>query len=336
MVWSGIAFIFSSFTSLLLIHQAERWGFLDLPQARKIHVLPTPRTGGLAVACAGAATLALRLAWGHPWPPLPWQTWVAGGGFLAVGALDDRFEFHPRRKFLWFLALALLAAWPWAFTGPAGSAYAAQVGPWGVQAPRWMAYLLLTFWFLAVPNAVNIEDAINGYMGGFTLILLGVAAWQGVDLAIPMGALAAFLVLNWPKAKHFLGDAGSFGCGFLIAEALLRAGGGQRPCLALVLTAPISMDVGIGIVRRLRLNMTLFQADRATCPHHLRNLCNQSQTWATLVLWTNAAIIAILAFQPAVLGAGYLSLFALALVPLNRAPLFRPRNQPLQDLRGPG
>ena len=326
MVCLLIAFAATVLSSLVLIRQASRWGFIDHPGERKVHAVPTPRTGGLAMAFGAAATLAASLACGRPCPVLPWQTWAAGAGFLGLGALDDRFTFHPRHKFLWLALFSLLAAWPWAFAGPDGSPYTAHLGAWGLQVSRWVAFPVLALWFLAVPNAVNIEDAINGYMAGFTFILLGVALIQGVDVLIPMGALAGFLLLNWPRAKHFLGDTGSLGCGFVIAEALLRAGGSQRPLLALALTAPISLDVSMGIVRRIRQNMSLFAADRLTCPHHLAHLCGQSHGWAAFILWTNTAVIAFLTFCAPAFAMGWLGFYALTLVLFNRASLFKPHS----------
>jgi UDP-GlcNAc:undecaprenyl-phosphate GlcNAc-1-phosphate transferase len=325
MIWFVLSFGFTFLSSLVLINRAPVWGFVDFPEERKVHTVPTPRTGGIAMACATLATFAVYLGTGHSWPPIPWQTIAAGTGFMSLGILDDRYGFHPRGKLRWFILLGLLASWPWAFHGPAGAPYIIHLGNWVVQAPRWVAYPILAVWFVSVPNAVNIEDAIDGYMGGFTLILLVVAAILGVNVLMPAGALVGFLLLNWPKAKHFLGDAGSFGCGFVIAEALLRAGGDHRPLLALVLTAPISMDVCMGIIRRIHLKMSLFEADRATCPHHVANLCHQSHALATPILWANAAVIALLAFRPAVFEAGYLCLYFLALVGLNRTSLFHPQ-----------
>jgi UDP-GlcNAc:undecaprenyl-phosphate GlcNAc-1-phosphate transferase len=325
MIWLVLSFGFTLLSSLILIKFAAKLGLVDVPEERKVHTIPTPRTGGFAMVWGTLATFAVYFATGHPWPPLPWQTIAAGTGFMIIGILDDRYSFHPRGKLRWFILLGLLAGWPWAFHGPLGSPYLVHCGGWVMQAPRWLTYLFLVAWFVAVPNAVNIEDAINGYMGGFTLIMLVAAALLGVNVMIPLGALASFLLLNWPKAKHFLGDAGSFGCGFVIAEALLRAGGNQRPLLALVLTAPISLDVCMGIIRRVRLRMNLFEADRSTCPHHLVNLCNQSHTWATLILWANATVIAILAFYSAIAVAAYLTLWILFLVLLNWTPLFKPQ-----------
>jgi len=81
----------------------------------------------------------------------------------------------------------------------------------------------------------------------------------------------------------------------------------------------------MGIIRRIRLKMSLFEADRSTCPHHLVTLCGQSHGLATLILWANAAVIGSLALYSPAFAVGYLALFALTLVWLNRAYLFPPK-----------
>jgi len=268
------------------------------------------------------ATLALYLGCGHPWPPIPWQTLAAGCGFMILGALDDRFGFHPRQKLLWFAQASLLAAWPWAFAGPPGAPYKVQLGSLALQAPRWAAYPVLALWFLAVPNAVNIEDAINGYMAGFTLILLAFAAAKGVRGPVAMGALLGFLVLNWPRARHFMGDAGSFGCGFIIAETLLRAGGARCPGLALTLTAPIALDVLMGMIRRVRLKQSPFDPDRRTLPHHLLDFTG-SPALATPILWLIAILFGLSAGRPWAVGILVVG-FGAVLVACNRRFLFEP------------
>jgi UDP-GlcNAc:undecaprenyl-phosphate GlcNAc-1-phosphate transferase len=251
-------------------------------------------------------------------------------GFITVGTLDDRFSFHPRQKFLVLLTLSALAAWPWFLVFKAAGV------PWLPQ--TWtnsplvlpgMA-ILLSFWFMAVPNAVNIEDAINGYMGGFTLIVLGALALRGVDSRLTMGALLGFLLLNWPRAKHFMGDAGSFGCGFFIAESILRGGGLAHPILALALTAPISMDVTMGLIRRKWLGMSPFTADRATFPHHLLARFKGSHSKATAVLWINVALCVSLSSWPWIAGL-YLLGYAAALFLLNSHLLFPTKNTPTPD-----
>ncbi len=317
-----LSFAATVVVGLLFVRLAVPLGFIDLPDARKVHTLPTPRTGGLTMVLGGGLVfcLALALKW-LPWPALPWQTWLAGLGFITVGAADDRFSFQPRQKVLVLLALSILAAWPWVL------ALRATGVPWlptsWTSSPLLLAgaALLITFWFMAVPNAVNIEDAINGYMGGFTFIVLLGLAFRGVDTRLALGALLGFLLLNWPKAKHFMGDAGSFGCGFFLAEAILRGGGLAHPTMALFLTAPISLDVAMGLIRRKRLGMTFFTADRSTCPHHLLALTGGNVALTTSMLWLNAAGFVILANQPW-WALGQAILFVLALVFLNRKLLF--------------
>jgi len=317
-VSSGLTLLFG----WLLIRKAQAWGFIDIPEERKIHSLPTPRTGGLAMVAGALTTLALAVGL-HRWalPHWPWQTILAGAGFTLLGTMDDRFSYHPRRKVLFLLALSALAAWPWLLVARAQGFPGIWFGAVSLHMPLPILGALLTLWFMAVPNAVNIEDAINGYMGGFLLILLGAAAWHGVDTSILVGALLGFLVLNWPRAKHFMGDAGSFGGGFILAEVVLRGGGFIHPVQALIWTAPISMDVAMGLIRRKRLGMSPFDADRSTCPHHLVARFHGSHAMATLLLWSNTLICVLLSSRPLLAGL-YLCGYALVLFLLNKQLLF--------------
>ena len=81
------------------------------------------------------------------------------------------------------------------------------------------------------------------------------------------------------------------------------------------------MDVAMGLIRRKRLRMSPFTADRATCPHHLLALTGGSALLATPILWLSAASFAILANWPW-LALGQALLYALALVILNRKFLY--------------
>lgn len=291
--------IFSAILTLvaghLLIRKAFAWGLIDTPNSRKVHTLPTPRTGGMAMVLGGGLAFVLSSVIGLiQWPNLPWQTWLAGFGFIFVGALDDHFSFYPRQKFLVLLSLSALAAWPWmASLKITDSSWLPHT--WTnsfIFLP--ISFGVITFWFMAVPNAVNIEDAINGYMGGFTFIVMLSLIFSGINTSIALGALLGFLSLNWPKAKHFMGDTGSFGCGFFIAEAILQQGGLNDPMMALALTAPISLDVAMGLIRRHQLGMSFFSEDRSTIPHRTLNLFDGNIYLTTILLWLNAAVFAFL------------------------------------------
>lgn len=316
-----------------LIHRARAWGFLDQPGERKIHQAPVPRTGGLAMALGGGAALAAALLVGWlPWPSVPWQTLAAGAGFTVLGGLDDRFHFRARRKLPWLLACSVLAAWPWVARTQAPGFPDIMVGGAPIHLPAFALALLLAFWFMALTTAVNVEDAINGYMGGFMLLLLLGCALSGIRCWIPAGAAAGFLALNWPRAKHFMGDAGSLGGGFILAEVLLRGGGLNDPLRALVWTAPISLDVAVVLVRRHREGISLLGPDQFTCPHHLLALCRGSQVKAAPLLWANT-LICLLLYRNLAWAAAYLAAYAAGLLYLNRQ-VFSRKGQGLQDPGG--
>lgn len=281
--------------SLLFIRMSATWGFIDLPDPRKVHTIPTPRTGGLAilVGCALGLWIATLLKW-MPWPIIPWQTSMAGLGFTTIGALDDRFSFHPRQKVLILLALSALAAWPWVLhIKVVGVSWLPQVLTNSTLFVC-VASIILVLWFMAVPNAVNIQDAINGYMGGYLFIVMAAVYARGLDTSIALGSLVGFLSFNWPRARHFMGDAGSFGFGFLLAEILLRCDGLDNPIMPLVFTAPISFDVAMGLIRRRALRMSFFDADCRTFPHQILRSFHGRTELAAPFLWLNATVLILL------------------------------------------
>ena len=310
--------------ALFLIRHSRTFGFLDLPSPRKIHLLPIPRSGGLAMFLSvflvyGGSALLRKSSL----PALPWQTSLAGIGFFVLGVLDDRYSFHPRKKIPVFLALSILAAWPWALIfKTTGVCWVSGTWANSYFSLATMSVLLIC-WFFAVPNAVNIEDAIDGYMGGYAFLILLFVSYRGVDTHIAMGAVFGFLVLNWPKAKHFMGDAGSYGCGFLIAEVILRADGMNHPFMALALTAPISMDVAIGLLRRKCLGMSYLTADRKTLPHHLFAALTEKHTWCATPILLMIAACFIYLFERHKIMAMLVISYAITLVVANRDALFK-------------
>jgi len=308
---------------LLLIRKAPAWGIVDVPNPRKIHRKPTPRSGGIAIVFGAGFVYGIStMLGGAQSTSIPWQTWIAGAGFVLTGALDDKYSFLPRQKFLVLLALSALAAWPWVIVFKTNGVAWIPASWWTSSALIAGMAVLCTFWFMAVPNAVNIEDAVDGYMGGFTLLILVALYLRGLDTRIVMGAIAGFLVLNWPVARHFMGDAGSYGCGFFIAEAILRGGGMSHPLMALALTAPISIDVAMGLIRRRRLGISFFTADCGTFPHRINEL-TKSHPWMTApILWLNSACFAF-TFHWHWITVIQSLLYASILVALNRRDLFR-------------
>ena len=100
----------------------------------------------------------------------------------------------------------------------------------------WLAYFafalpLTLFMVVGACNAFNIIDGTHGLAGGTALLLsfgLALVAWNAGDrlvlaqAAAMTGALAGFLLWNYPRGKIFLGDAGAYFVGFMYAQLSIQ------------------------------------------------------------------------------------------------------------------
>ena len=96
----------------------------------------------------------------------------------------------------------------------------------GINMPYWMGIFFSAFAIVGMMNAVNIIDGFNGLASGIILLILlsfGITAYTQNNteilniIVITLGATFAFLLLNFPKGKIFLGDGGAYMLGFIVA-----------------------------------------------------------------------------------------------------------------------
>lgn len=210
-----------------------RTGHVDDPGHRKIHSTPTPLAGGLT-AMTGcflpviAGTVAIffwregdaqalvrdLFQYGLNRRAVQLIAVLAGAlGMVALGWWDDKHELKPLPKFTVQVLIALLVAWS------------------GIRITLFIqneavGYLLTVLWILALTNALNFLDNMNGLCSGLGIIAAWSCAWaaaiQGQYLVATLaflicGALFGFFPFNFPRAQAFLGDAGSHLVGFLVA-----------------------------------------------------------------------------------------------------------------------
>ncbi|HEU4725792.1 MAG TPA: MraY family glycosyltransferase [Candidatus Eisenbacteria bacterium] len=258
---------------------ARRTGYLDHPDARKPHLLPTPLLGGVAVC--GAIVLGQFLAWQFAGAPIAMPAiGVLWGGALSLllGLVDDRRPMRPLGKLIGQLAVAI------------------SLVLWG-GAPN----LLLSHPLLGVAaivavvsllNAVNFLDAMDGIVSALTPItglgFIGIALAHGasVDLALAWGAVGAaagFLVYNAPPARIFLGDAGSHFLGFVLATLALQAldSAVTWPHFAalIVLLAYPLFDVIFVVVTRVASGRPIHVGGVDHTTHRLGRICGR---WGTV------------------------------------------------------
>lgn len=195
----------------------------DAPGGRKIHKKFTPSMGGIAFISATYVALAI---WGWQFP-LPDIRFLLGAIALMffVGFRDDMVELKAKHKILGQLVAVVLVI-------VAGDIRIKEFhGFLGIdQLPLWVSYGFSAFVLLALTNAFNLIDGLDGLAGtvaSISLSLLGLWFYiQGLEsLAVLsftlLGGVLSFLVFNWHPAKIFMGDTGSLALGFSLGSLII-------------------------------------------------------------------------------------------------------------------
>ena len=286
---------------------AEHRGLLDHPGGRKVHRVPVPRLGGVAMAIAfgvaiGLATLAdPDLGGSLVLRPNRAPAILLGVGLLVIiGLVDDIRGMRAHHKLAFQLGVALVA---WSL----GLSIERFVLPWGAVDLGPFALPVTIAWIVGVINAVNLIDGLDGLAAGVVLTVLGafglLAASDGVDPSLVitgalMGAAVGFLAYNLHPASIIMGDTGSMVLGFVVAAvAISLTQDGVRPQAPWVpivaLGVPI-VDTLWAIVRRTARREPFFVADRGHIHHQLLRL-GLNQRDAMLILTAVSAGLAVAA-----------------------------------------
>jgi UDP-GlcNAc:undecaprenyl-phosphate GlcNAc-1-phosphate transferase len=206
---------------------AFRFGVVDMPSERRPHQRPTARGGGAAVFIA--VQVACLLAFALPWPRkvggldiVWWQHFALASLILFfVGIVDDVRGMKPVIKLGGQTAAALLMA----FTGTQFGAFL------GYHLPAPIDGLLVVIWLVAIINAFNLIDGLDGLASGLAIIsafgLCGIMSMQKATGAVLVlvgfiGACLGFLRYNFHPASIFLGDTGSMFIGFTLGVISLQ------------------------------------------------------------------------------------------------------------------
>src|SRR5436309_14786737 len=191
-----------------LIPLLRRRAVLDRPNERSLHLIPTPRGGGIVVvaaillACLGLSQLVLT-------PTISRPILVGGALLAAVSWIDDVRSLPAAVR----LAVQLVAIGLALRAGlPAGPVFQGWLPP----ALDGIATAVLWLWFI---NLFNFMDGIDGLAGSEAaaigiglLLLVGIGGGPGAGMGVLAGAIGTaaigFVLWNWGPASLFLGDIG--------------------------------------------------------------------------------------------------------------------------------
>jgi len=189
----------------------------------------------------------------------------------------------------------------------------------------WLAYPVTVIWIVAITNAVNLIDGLDGLACGVstisaaTMLVIALLVSE-LDVAVMMAALVGacigFLPYNFNPAKIFMGDTGSTFLGFIMATMSVEGMFKQYTIISfvvpfLMLGLPI-FDVCFAVVRRVSHGQSPMKPDRGHVHHRLIDM-GFSQKQAVGVLYVISAILGLSAVVLAASGAVKAMVFLLAM-----------------------
>ncbi len=297
-VLAGVA---SALLTPFVIRLAHHVGMIDEIGERRMHDVPKPRIGGIAVffgfAFALFAVLGVALSHVHgffpidPHESLPDQLrdQISGAHdligllfgsmlILGVGLWDDIMGMRPRYKFTAQVVVAGISM-IYGFVIPD---IQNPITHQYIDFPLWFSIPVTLLWYLGMMNAINFIDGLDGLLSGFTAIscifLFAIAITKGnpaVALVVITlaGAALGFLPFNFNPARIILGDTGSLFIGYVFATVAII--GTSKTAIAVGLIAPLVvlalpiLDTAAAIYRRARSGKKITEADRGHFHHQL-------------------------------------------------------------------
>jgi len=237
----GLSMVIVILLTPLFIKLAPRIGLMDVPDERCVHKNITPVGGGLVVFIAFNISCYLFYHYlGGNLDGLVNNNWwfdffIASSILLIVGLIDDCFGMRPLVKLAGQIAACT--------TLYVLSDY--HVNLLNVDFGFWGGLIFVLIWTVAIINAFNLIDGLDGLCSGLAMIsaiglaaifiLRGTSGDALVCIAL-IGACFGFLFYNFHPAKVFLGDTGSMFLGFSLASIGLYAGG--KGSFLIILAAP--------------------------------------------------------------------------------------------------
>lgn len=272
---AGLTFILS----LAVGGICARTGVLDRPEPRRVHRIPVPRLGGIAIFLSFALVSLLFFV-----PSGAYELRVYAGLMVAaiiivsVMAIDDIRGLPP----LFRLAVQIVAALIAMFPGGHGTLIEVIHNPLVTThaghtfLPLAVAVPFTLFWIVGMMNTVNWMDGMDGLAGGvvaITALVMAAISWMlgqqsaAILCAVLAGATLGFLPLNWHPARIFMGDSGAMFLGLALA-VLANVGGAKLAMMLMLLGLPI-LDAARVILRRIREGRSILGFDRTHVHHGL-------------------------------------------------------------------
>lgn len=296
------AFVLSTFLTMVMIPPLIKWSgvlqLVDVPNERKVHVNAIPRIGGIAMFLGCLVSIAL---WLDTDDHFFWLV-VSFSLIVLFGVMDDRMELKYGSKFIGQLLAAVIAV----ILGDVQIKYLPFMGLQEIS--TFLSIPITIFCLLAITNAMNLVDGLDGLAGGTMLLVFGVVFVLGyqtgslevtlLSVAI-MGSILGFLRFNTHPAMVFMGDCGSqflgFAAGVLVVVLYQSQGSTLSPALPFLLLGFPVLDTSLVMIRRIKEGRSPFSPDKNHI-HHRLIAGGLSHFEAVFCLYVIQSVLAILSY----------------------------------------
>lgn len=273
-------------------------GAVDKPNARRVNKKTMPTMGGLAIFIAFNFTNFVLLHGQYPMRMML-ALFIAQCVILVTGIIDDIYELKPYQKLIGMIIAALTVY------------YLAHIRMTTLTIPfigtvklGLLSLPITLIWILAITNAINLIDGLDGLATGIAIIALTTSALTGyfflnvtntfisLMIATLVAALIGFLPYNFYPATIYLGDTGSLFIGFMISVFALF---GLKNATFISIIIPVVIlgvpitDTVFAIIRRTLNKKPIMKPDK----HHLHHRLMQmglSHRQTVLVIYGIALI----------------------------------------------
>lgn len=315
-----ISFAISLLIVPLLIFLAKHFGFVDYPNYRKVHKVPMPYLGGVAILLSFTAVTLFAQPVETEYKPIIIGAWL----ICLIGLVDDKYDLKPLVKFFGqLIAIAVPISYGIVID---------TISPFGFEINFGVFSILVTvIWMAAIINAINLIDGLDGLATGVVIIALASIAvitifQQNIFVMmlciILLGSCLGFLPYNFHPAKTFLGDNGAMMLGYIIGVLSII---GFKNITFISLFFPIIilgvpfMDIFFAAVRRYREGVSVWRADKNHLHHRVQKLGFSHRETVVLIyfialLFAIGGVIMYLATVPGAVIIAILLLFTMNLV----------------------
>ena len=277
---------------------AHRVGAIDIPNdARRVHKHPIPRLGGLAIFIGFLLSVVFFAEIDRQV-----QGILLGAVLMVViGVIDDIVPVHALLKFFVQIAAALIAVHHgvqiYMFSNPNVFSDVAYVSLGIMTIP------VTVLWIVAITNAVNLIDGLDGLAVGvsaissvvvLTIALMVADLNVAVIMAALVGACLGFMPHNFNPAKIFMGDTGALLLGYVLATVSIIGLFKFYAVVSfavpfLVLALPL-FDTAFAFIRRLVKGQNPMSPDRGHFHHRLIDM-GLSQKQAVAILYAISGLL---------------------------------------------